>query len=169
AFKSEDPFFVLEMETIVPTGYYHEKYIEEITLNNNGSLKVVAKDHDEKVIKDIEPLKITFKDDDINKFQNILTKQICKINESESNPERKLEEAMNVHLTDESKTVSGKEPNNERYTFIKYSLFEQIDSDDYESWQDKVFRHFDKLNKDKINEHLESIDEDMLYNIAYIR
>src|SRR5699024_10734725 len=59
--------------------------------------------------------------------------------------------------------------NNERYTFIKDSLFEQIDSEDYESWQDKVFRHFDQLNKDKINEHLESIDEDMLYNIAYIR
>src|SRR5699024_8668136 len=61
AFKTEDPFFVLEMETIIPTGYYHEQYIEEITLNNNGSLKVVAKDQDEKVIKDIEPLKITFK------------------------------------------------------------------------------------------------------------
>src|SRR5699024_7883463 len=84
-------------------------------------------------------------------------------------PEGKLEEAMTVHLTDESKTVGGKEPNNERYTFIKDSLFEQIDREDYESWQDKVFRHFDKLNKDKINEHLESIDEDMLYNIDYIR
>ena len=114
-------------------------------------------------------LKITFNDDDIDKFQNILTNQFWKLNESESNPEGKLEEAMTVHLTDESKTVGGKEPNNERYTFIKDSLFEQIDSEDYESWQDKVFRHFDQLNKDKINEHLESIDEDMLYNIAYIR
>lgn len=169
AFKTEDPFFVLEMETIVPTDYYHEKYIEEITLNNNGSLKVVAKDQDEKVIKDIEPLKITFNDDDIDKFQNILTNQFWKLNENESNPEGKLEEAMTVHLTDESKTVGGMEPNNERYTFIKDSLFEQIDSEDYESWQDEVFRHFDQLNKDKINEHLESIDEDMLYNIAYIR
>src|SRR5699024_12104744 len=115
-----------------------------ITLNNNGSLKVVAKDHDEKVIKDIEPLKITFNDDDIDKFQNILTNQFWKLNENESNSEGKLEEAMTVHLTDESKTVGGIEPNNERYTFIKDRLFEQIDSEDYESWQDKVFSHFDK-------------------------
>src|SRR5699024_2554923 len=140
----------------------HERYIEEITLNNNGSLKVVAKDHDKKVIKDIETLKITFNDDDIDKLQNILNNQFRKLNENESKPKGKLEEAMTVHLTDESKTVSGKEPNNKRYTFIKDSLFEQIDNEDYESWQDKVFRHFDKLNKDKINEHLESIDEDML-------
>src|SRR5699024_3496273 len=149
--------------------YYDEKYIEEITLNNNGYLKVVAKDQEEKIIKDIEPLKITFDDDNIDKFQNILTNQFWKLNENESYPEGQLEEAMTVHLTDESKTVGGMEPNAERYTFIKDSLFEQIGSEHYESWQDQVFRYFDKLNKDEINEYLESIDEDMLYDIAYIR
>lgn len=169
AFKTVDSFFVLEMETIVPTDYYDEKYIEEISLNNNGYLKVVAKDQEEKVIKDIEPLKVTFDDDDIDKFQNILSNQFWKLNEHESNPEGQLEEAMTVHLTDESKTVSGMEPNAERYTFIKDSLFEQIGSERYESWQDQVFRYFDKLNKDEINEYLESIDKDMLYDIAYIR
>src|SRR5699024_2109349 len=105
-------------------GYYHEKYIEEITLHNNGSLKVVAKDHDEKVIKDIEPLKITFNDDDIDKFQSILTNQFWKLNENDSNPEGYLDETTTDHLTDESKTVCGKEPYNERYTFIKDSLVE---------------------------------------------
>src|SRR5699024_10600702 len=114
-YKTENYLFVLEIETIVPTGYYQDMYIEEITLNNNGSLKVVAKDHDEKVIKDIEPLKITFNDDDIDKLQNILTNQFWKLNENESNLEGKLEEAMTVHLTDESNTVSGEEENNERY------------------------------------------------------
>src|SRR5699024_12118780 len=111
------------------------------------------KDKDEKSMKDTKPVKIIFNHDNIDKCQNILTNQVWKLNENESNPEGKLEEAMTVHLTDESKTVGGKEPNNERYTFIKDSLFEQIDSEDYESWQDKVFRHFDQLNKDKINEH----------------
>src|SRR5699024_12315974 len=107
-----------------PTGYYHEQYIEEITLNNNGSLKVVAKDQDEKVIKDIEPLKITFNDDDIDKFQNILTNQFWKLNENEYNPEGKLEEDMTVHLTDDLKTVNGKKPNNERYPFNNDSIID---------------------------------------------
>src|SRR5699024_11329349 len=47
--------------------------------------------------------------------------------------------------------------------------FEQIVNEEEESCQDKVFRHVEKLNKHKINEHLESMDEDMLYHIAYIR
>src|SRR5699024_7008445 len=104
----------------------------------NSSIKKIQ-NSDQKILVNTcgkQILKITFNDDDIDKFQNILTNQFWKLNENESNPEGKLEEAMTVHLTDESKTVSGKEPNNERYTFIKDSLFEQIDSGDYESWQD---------------------------------
>lgn len=169
AFYTDEPFFILKMERTVPTELYNEKYIEEITLNHAGELTVIVKDQEERIIKDIKPLTITITNDEVAEFQDILTNQFWKLNEYESNPEGQLEESMTVHVVNGSKTVRGMEPNADRYTFIKDSMFKKIVHEHYEAWQEQVFQHFDDLNKEEINEYMESLDEEILYDIAYIR
>lgn len=169
-YNEDGPFFTLKLETPISSEYYHDKYYQEITLDLDGHLKVIAKDvdDDEREIKEIQPLELIVSNESMTHIQQLITENFWKLNETESSDDGNLMEYMTVYLAEDSKTVVGYEPDYQRYTWIKKAIFELIDSDLYEEWEQQVIEHFDKVNEDEITQYLEGFNDEFLYDIAYI-
>lgn len=164
------PFLSLMIENPIPTEYYYDQYYQEMTLDLDGNLKIIAKayeDH-ETEIKEIEPLELTVSDESIAHIQHLIKENFWKLNEVESNYDGKFMEYMTVYLSEASKTVSGYEPDNPRYTTLKEAIFKLIPDDLLKAWDQQVLEHFDQANEEEVTEYLESFDDELLYDIAYI-
>src|SRR5699024_2045044 len=117
-FKTDEPFFILQIDSSVPTEAYDEPLTKEYALTLSGDLNVTIRGKDDKQIDAIEPLQITIDQNDMDALQTAITENFWKLSEHQSHADGSFEEAMTVNLKEISKTVSGKEPSNKRYVFI---------------------------------------------------
>lgn len=169
-YAEDGPFFTLKIDTPIPTEYYHDEYYQEINLYLDGHLKVIAKDAEdnEKEIQEIQPLELAIPNESMIHIKQLLTENFWKLNKTTSSDDGKLMEYMSVYLTENSKTVSGYEPDHQRYTWIKEAIFELIDIDLYEEWEQQIIEHFDQVNEEEITKYFERFNDELLYNMAYI-
>lgn len=169
-YNEDGPFFALKVETPISSEYYKDKYVQEINLTLDGHLKLIVKEaaDNEREIKEIQPLELAVSNESMTHIQQVITENFWKLNETESNIDGKSMEYMTVYLTEDSKTVSGYEPDHPRYITIKEAVFELIAADLYEEWEQQIIEHFDKVNEEEITRYLESFDDELLYDIAYI-
>src|SRR5699024_10867447 len=132
------PFLQLitEVDMIYPT--FNEAIYEEWSLQENGSLTVLAKDHSESIIKEIAPLKMEVSKEEVLEVQQLLEENFWKLKEHLKSGQGNEEESIIVYVEEGEKTVTGLSPNHPRFLLLKEEILSLIDEDAYTKWQDKL-------------------------------
>src|SRR5690625_848844 len=146
-YEMDDPFLIYSMEHIwnessLNVYYYH------VAINMNGNLEVYAEGGENvNVERDAPTLHVKLDNKQIDSLKVLIQTHFWKMNESIINSDGgNRMESITVHLTEESKTVRGIDPNHPRFIEIRRGIMNTIDQEDFAIWEKEIEEHIDEVN-----------------------
>jgi len=148
-YEMDDPFLIYSMEQIwnessLNVYYYH------VAIDMDGNLEVYAEEGENvNVGRDAPTLHAKLDNKQIERLKVLIQTHFWKLNESIINSDGgKRMESITVHLTEESKTVRGSDPNHPRFLEIRRAIMNIMDQKEFEAWEKEIEEHIDEVNEE---------------------
>ncbi|SDZ09605.1 hypothetical protein SAMN05421736_10658 [Evansella caseinilytica] len=148
-YEADGPFIVV---TSSPAGEddFRNLFSRNYAIYENGKLIVYTEPESKLKVGDDAPVyESQLKEEEVDQLKQLIEKnKFWKFHEDLSDNDTQDGSFLyvTIHLTDQSKTVGGLNPNNPKFIEIADYVFDLISDDDDELWEEEITDHIFKMN-----------------------